>query len=56
MNELHESVDENKLYFEYVGNTKAKDVTFYEYMDSEELFDEIKNNRLIFDNALKKEK
>ena len=32
MNELHESIDKNKLYFEHVGNTK--DVSFYEYMDS----------------------
>ena len=32
MNELYESVDKNKLKFEYVGNTK--DVSFYEYMDS----------------------
>ena len=38
MNELYQSVNKNKLYFEYVGNTK--DVSFYEYMDSKELFDE----------------
>ena len=50
MNELYESVNKNKLYFEYVGNTK--DVSFYEYMDFKELFDEIKNNRLRFDDAL----
>ena len=50
MNELYESVNKNKLYFGYVGNTK--DVSFYEYMDSKELFDEIKNNRLRFDDAL----
>ena len=43
----------NNLYFEYVGNTK--DVNFYEYMDSKELFDEIKNNKLKFDDALKKQ-
>ena len=54
MNELYESVNKNKLYFEYVGNTK--DVSFYEYMDSKELFDEIKNNRLRFDDALKNRK
>ena len=41
MSELYEKV---KLYFKYVGPTK--DVSFYEYMDSKELFDEIKNNRL----------
>ena len=28
INELYESVDKNKLYFEYVSNTK--DVSFYE--------------------------
>ena len=54
MNELHESVDKNKLYFEYIG--PAKDVSFYEYYDSKELFDEIKNNRLRFDDAVKKQK
>ena len=36
LKELCENVDKNKLYFEYVGNTK--DVRFYEYMDSRELF------------------
>ena len=35
---MNESVDKNKLKFEYVCNTK--DVSFYEYMDSKELFDE----------------
>ena len=54
INELYESVDKNKLYFEYVSNTK--DVSFYEYMDSKERFDEIKNNRLRFDDALKIQK
>ena len=38
MNELYESVDKNELYFKYVGETK--DVSFYEYMDSEELFND----------------
>ena len=38
MNELYERLDKNKLKFEYVDNTK--DVSFYEYMDSKELFDE----------------
>ena len=32
MNELHESIDKNRLSFEYVGNTK--DENFYEHMDS----------------------
>ena len=54
MNELYESVDKNKLYFEYVGVTK--DVNFYEYMDSDKRFIELKDNRLAFDEALKKQK
>ena len=49
MNELYESVDQNKLYFEYVGPTKY--VSFYEYMDSKELFNELKDNCVIFNDA-----
>ena len=52
MNELHESVDMNKLYFKYIGNTK--DVNFYKHMDSKELFNRMKNNQINFDDALKK--
>ena len=52
MNELYESVDMNKLYFKYIGNTK--DVNFYEHMDSKELFNRMKNNQINFDDALKK--
>ena len=54
MNELYESVDKNKLYFEYIGPTK--DVSFYEYKDSEELFNAIKNNQLKFYDTLKDKK
>ena len=54
MNELYESFVRNKLYFEYVD--PAKCVSFYEYYDSKELFNEIKNNRLRFDEALKNQK
>ena len=39
INELHENADKNKLYFEYVCRTK--DVSFYEYFDSKELFQNI---------------
>ena len=53
MNKLCESVDKNKLHFKYEGNTK--DVSFYEYMDSKELFNKIKNNQIKYD-ALKKQK
>ena len=54
MNELHESTDKNKLYFEYVGPTK--NVNFYEHYDSKALFSEIKNNRLRLDEAVKNQK
>ena len=54
MNELNESVDYNKLYFKYVG--KTKDVSFYEYMDSMKLFNEIENSRVRLHDALKKQK
>ena len=54
MNEFYESVDNNKLYFQYVGHTK--DVGFYEYYDSKQRFNEIENNRLRFDETLKKKK
>ena len=40
MNELYEGVDYNNLKFEYVG--PPKDVSFYEYKDSKELFHAIK--------------
>ena len=33
-----------------------KDVSFYEYMDSNDLFDKIKNNQIKFDDALKTQK
>ena len=46
MNELYESVDYNDLKFEHVGPTK--DVSFYEYMDSKELFNKLKGNRIRF--------
>ena len=49
MNKLHESVDMNKLYFKYEG------VSFYEYMDSKERFNKIRNNQIKFDAALKQE-
>ena len=48
-NKLHESVDYNNLKFEHVGPTKS--VSFYEFMDSKELFDKIKNNQIKFNDA-----
>ena len=59
MSELHDSVDYNILEFEYIGPTK--DESFYEYKDSKELLNAIKNNQIKFsevknkqDNFLKK--
>ena len=44
MRELHDSVDYNNLKFEYVGT--AKNVSFYEYMDSRERLNSIKDNQI----------
>ena len=44
MSEFYDGVDYNNLKFEYVGPTK--DVHFYEYKDSKELFSAIKIARL----------
>ena len=59
MRELHDNVGYNNLKFEYVGSTK--DVSFYQYKDSKEFFNAIKNNKIKFsevknkqDNFLKK--
>ena len=46
MSELYDSVDYNNLKFVYVSPTK--DVSFYEFMDSKELFSAIKNNQIKF--------
>ena len=53
LNELYESVDKNKLKFEYVGNTK--DVRFYKCMDSKELFNKTRNGQIKADDALNKQ-
>ena len=53
MKELYDSVDYNNLKFEYVDPTK--DVSFYEYMDSTELFNSIKDNQIKFDEAIRKQ-
>ena len=44
MSELYDSVDYNNLNFDCVGPTE--DVSFYEYMDSKELLNKIKNNQI----------
>ena len=53
MSELYDSVDYNNLNFEYVGPTK--NVSFYEYMDSKELFNAIKNSQIKFSEAKNKQ-
>ena len=53
MSELHDSVDYNNLKFEYVSPTK--DVSFYEYMDSEELFNAIKSSQIKFSEVKNKQ-
>ena len=47
---MYDSVDYNNLRFEYAGPTN--DVSFYEYMDSKELFNAIKNNQIKFGDNL----
>ena len=46
MNKLYDSVDYNNLKFEYVS--RAKDVSFYEYRDSKELFKAIRSSQIGF--------
>ena len=53
MNDLYDCVDYNNLKFEYVGPTK--DVSFYEYMDSKQLFNAIKNSQIRFSDAKNKQ-
>ena len=52
MNEYYENVEYDNLKFEYVGPTK--NVSFYEYMDSKEHFNAIKNNETNFGDVLKR--
>ena len=53
MSKLHDSVDCSNLKFEYVGPTK--DIGFYEYIDSKELFNAIKNNQIKFSEVKNKQ-
>ena len=53
MSELYDSVDYNNLKYEYIDPTK--DVSFYEYMDSKELFNAIKNNQIKFSEVKNKQ-
>ena len=53
MNDLYDSVDYKDLKFEYVGPTE--DVRFYEYRDSTELFNAIKNSHIKCSDAMNKQ-
>ena len=53
MSELYDGVDNNNLKFEHVGPTN--DVSFYEYMNSKELFNAIKNSQIKFSEARNKQ-
>ena len=53
MSKLYDSVDYNNLKFGYIGPTK--EVTFYKYMDSKELFNAIKNNQIKFSEVKNKQ-
>ena len=54
MKELHDKVDYKNLNFNYV-DPKNNDVSFYDYRDSKEFFNAIKNNQINFDDALKRQ-
>ena len=53
MRKLYDSVDYNNLKFEYVG--PAKNVSFYEYKYSKDLFNAIKNFQIKFSEAKNKQ-
>ena len=52
MSKLYDNVDYNNLKFEFVGNTK--NVSFYEYKDSTDLLNAIKNVQIKFSDAKNK--
>ena len=54
MSKLYDSVDYNNFKFECVGPTK--DVSFYEYKNSKELFNAIKNNQIKSNDVKNKQK
>ena len=53
MNDLYDSADYKDLKFEYVGPTE--DVCFYEYRDSKEFFNAIRDNKTGFSEAKNKQ-
>ena len=54
MSKLQDSVDYSNLNFKYV-DPKNNDVSFYGYRNSIELFNSIKDNKINFDDAVKKQ-
>ena len=53
MNKLYDSVDYNNLKFEYLDPTE--DVRFYEYNNSKELFNAIRDNKIGITEAKNKQ-
>ena len=53
MNKLYDSVDCNNLKFEYAS--RAKNVRFYEYRDSKDLFKTIRSGQIGFSEAKNKQ-
>ena len=51
MSKLYDSVDYNNLKYEYVSKNKNF-LSFYEYIDSKQLFSAIKNNQINFDDVI----
>ena len=53
MKKIYDSVDYGNLNFKYIGPTN--DVSFYEYINSKELFNAIKENQINFNDAVKRQ-
>ena len=53
MKKLYDSVDYGNLNFKYIGPTN--DVSFYECIDSKELFNAIKENQINFNDTVKRQ-
>ena len=53
ISQLYDSVDYNNLKFDYIGPTE--DVSFYEYIDSKEPFNAIKDSRIKFSEVKNKQ-
>ena len=53
ISQLYDSVDYNNLKLDYIGPTE--DVSFYEYIDSKEPFNAIKDSRIKFSEVKNKQ-